>query len=175
MLSCSRHHYGNFTCNSATSPLDSVTCDVALMRYLAMECLNPAASSGSAHSKMSPVLVQTIRLEMDIIASHGALRILSLLNWSKLYSQSIYSDCLNMQTSQNVKIVEPDSSKWYNLAFYIYKNIGIKSIFPCATRLNTRVGCHSSSPVSAESIQQGHKGNICGFQGNSRTNFPAPL
>ena len=101
--------------------------------------------------------------------------ILSLLNWSKLYSQSIYSDCLNMQTSQNVKIVEPDSSKWYNLAFYISKNIGIKSIFPCATRLNTRVGCHSSSPVSAESIQQGHKGNICGFQGNSRTNFPAPL
>ena len=108
-------------------------------------------------------------------AKPGALRILSLLNWSKLYSQSIYSDCLNMQTSQNVKIVEPDSSKWYNLAFYIYKNIGIKSIFPCATRLNTRVGCHSSSPVSAESIQQGHKGNICGFQGNSRTNFPAPL
>ena len=60
-----------------------------------------------------------------------------------------------MQTSQNVKIVEPDSSKWYNLAFYIYKNIGIKSIFPCATSLNTRVGCHSSSPASAEPIQQG--------------------
>ena len=55
-----------------------------------------------------------------------------------------------MQTSQNVKIVEPDSSKWYNLAFYIYKNIGIKT-----SRLNTRVGCHSSSPASAEPIQLG--------------------
>ena len=157
MLSCSRHHYGNFTCNSATSPLDSVTCDVALMRYLAMECLNPAASQwlSTQQDVTSPCPDNRVRngYQISSQAKPGALRILSLLNWSKLYSQSIYSDCLNMQTSQNVKIVEPDSSKWYNLAFYIDKNIGIKSIFPCATRLNTRVGCHSSSPVSAESIQ----------------------